>query len=847
MGEVHLAVHLPTGSRRAVKTLQTGDVEYALRFQREGEAMARLDGHPHVVRIHDSGRVNTTFYLGLELMAGGSLAERLRGGPLPARDAAALVRDLAEGLAHAHAYGILHRDLKPGNVLFDESGNAKLTDFGLAKIVGLKSLTATGAMLGTPAYMAPEQINDAASADERADVYGLGAVLYACLTGAPPFRGTSAIMVMKTVLEQPPTSPRGLAPNVPRDLEAICLRALAKTPAARPESATALAESLTAWLETSESGERSVLPLAIGAVLIGVVLALAVYSYPRSKAPLPMPSPNRFVEPGETPVKPPVKHPWPLDTWNASGQFTPEHVTASHWIDMEARSADGERTLRAFATLGHPDSQRELALTLLKDQPRLAFELLRAALSQGHREAATDFAMAHMDLAELPPQTGLLVASHDALFKAGFVRRDPQLAVTFAKLGAAGTGRMGKLARALLESLGAGPSTRNEGRLWERARRGLLSPGSSPLDAWRATLAARCAKDEAARPVEPVAPTIEDGKGYGPRRLRLEGQERRAFSELFARRGHPSALRHMGEYCMGVYDNRPPRPGRALQYFTQSLLAGEVRAARQLVRAYTPKEPGQSIFWGIGEDLGVTPNLKLAVALLVLEGSVGKLQGPSAVAFEKMVNALGSRPSVPDAWRQVRAALALTAEEAALDRLIENNSGQAIRAALSESEVSALELEVKATNTEGVTRLGHTFAEERALGWEPRAIYCWLTASRAGDPDASFQLARLACRWGLSVLTPAPRAGYRRIRELARGEGWGAALELVRMFAGHDANWAFEPDPALAGAWVRIAQELAKTGEQRTLLQQERQGLKVPATRAEAWRIVRTRKVVVRD
>lgn len=189
MAEVYLAEDPATGAHYAVKLMAQPSAELALRFQREAEAQAKADAHPNVLKIHAWQQTPEGMCLIMEYASGGDLQQRLANGPLAPLEAAALVRDLAGGLAHVHRVGVLHRDLKPANVLFDERGVPRLSDFGLARVEGAESLTATGAMMGTPAYMAPEQASSE-SVDERADVYGLGALLYHCLTGQPPFSST---------------------------------------------------------------------------------------------------------------------------------------------------------------------------------------------------------------------------------------------------------------------------------------------------------------------------------------------------------------------------------------------------------------------------------------------------------------------------------------------------------------------------------------------------------------------------------------------------------------------------------------------------------------------------------
>ena len=231
------------GAELALKLLALGEEpELASRFVREAELLARVDRHPNVLRVHSAGQAGPYLYLACELAPGGDLSGRLRAGPLEPAAARTLVRQLAAGLAHVHAAGIVHRDLKPDNVLFTERGPA-LADFGLARPLDRSSLTATGAVLGTPAFMSPEQARGEA-AEERSDVYALGAVLYACLTGQPPHQAPTLLGLLNEITSADPSPPRRLRPEVPRDLEQVCLRALRREPQERYASARALEEAL---------------------------------------------------------------------------------------------------------------------------------------------------------------------------------------------------------------------------------------------------------------------------------------------------------------------------------------------------------------------------------------------------------------------------------------------------------------------------------------------------------------------------------------------------------------------------------------------------------------------------
>ena len=212
------------------------------RFLAEADAIARLQ-HPNIVTVYEVGEHDGLPYLSLEYIAGGTLADRLAGVPQPPRAAAALVVSLAGAVQYAHDHGVVHRDLKPSNVLLASTSIPKITDFGLAKQAEL-ALTATGDILGTPQYMAPEQAGGKRTVGPSAGIYALGAILYECLTGRPPFRGATVLETMNQVQSLPPVSPRQLQPKVPRDLETICLKCLEKEPARRYASAAALADDL---------------------------------------------------------------------------------------------------------------------------------------------------------------------------------------------------------------------------------------------------------------------------------------------------------------------------------------------------------------------------------------------------------------------------------------------------------------------------------------------------------------------------------------------------------------------------------------------------------------------------
>jgi serine/threonine-protein kinase len=253
MGVVYLARQVRLNRVVALKTILAGvhaSGTALARFLVEAEAAAAVQ-HPHVAQVYDVGTHEGQPYFALEYCPGGTLAGKLAGTPLAPAEAARLVQLVARAVQAAHDRGIIHRDLKPANVLLAADGAPKVADFGLARRTDLDTgLTATGAVLGSPSYMAPEQARgDIAAIDARTDVYGLGAILYECLTGRPPFRAASVLETVAQVLNDDPPALRVLVPGVPRDLETICLRCLQKDPARRFATAAALADDLQRWAD----------------------------------------------------------------------------------------------------------------------------------------------------------------------------------------------------------------------------------------------------------------------------------------------------------------------------------------------------------------------------------------------------------------------------------------------------------------------------------------------------------------------------------------------------------------------------------------------------------------------
>jgi eukaryotic-like serine/threonine-protein kinase len=254
MGVVYKARQVRLKRLVALKMIRAGRTGEAVRvrFRSEAEAVARLQ-HPNIVQVYDVGEFEGELYCALEYLAGGSLDRRLAGTPLSAMPAARLVELMARAIHAAHEQNLVHRDLKPANILLadislsPETWTPKVTDFGLAKFLDADApgLTQTDAVMGTPSYMAPEQaLGRTAEVDRAADVYALGAILYECLTGRPPFKAASTLETLTQVRSQDPVPIRSLQPGVPRDLETIAMQCLRKEPARRYPTALHLAEDL---------------------------------------------------------------------------------------------------------------------------------------------------------------------------------------------------------------------------------------------------------------------------------------------------------------------------------------------------------------------------------------------------------------------------------------------------------------------------------------------------------------------------------------------------------------------------------------------------------------------------
>lgn len=214
------------------------------RFRQEAETAANL-AHENIVKVWDASINQPPYHIAMEFLEGGTLSDRIESGPLPVGEAVKIMIAVCSALEHAHQRGVVHRDIKPANIMFDGKNRPVVTDFGIARAASQTRLTATGASFGTPDYMSPEQARGAA-VDHHTDIYSLGVVLYEMLTGRPPFISDSPLVTMRQIIDDPVPPPSLLNPLIPKSLESVVLKALAKAPEARYQSGAAFADDL--WL-----------------------------------------------------------------------------------------------------------------------------------------------------------------------------------------------------------------------------------------------------------------------------------------------------------------------------------------------------------------------------------------------------------------------------------------------------------------------------------------------------------------------------------------------------------------------------------------------------------------------
>ncbi|MCO5168668.1 MAG: serine/threonine protein kinase [Planctomycetes bacterium] len=445
-GTVFRARHVELGRLSALKVIARGglDARRRRRFEREVEALARLD-HPAIVKVHAPYEHEGSLAFDMELVDGQPLDERLdRGGPLPWREAVALVASLARAIEHAHEHGVLHRDLKPGNVLLRADGRALIADLGLSRLTDQSSsLTMAGAPIGTPCYMAPEAF--AGESTPQVDVYGLGAILYQCLTGRPPFLADSlpALLHQVTRGQCEPTA----APGAPAALEAVRACAMAVRPERRYATAGALADDLEAVLAgratSASSTVRLVLPrtglpagvLVAGLAALGLLVAVAAVALR-----------------GPRPDAPPQEEPSP--------------VTLAQALDALARGAHREAALSIATRAARQDEGRaalDEAITRAPASPHL--RLARAAADRAARRPLDADDLLRAASASPDPLLVEALAQHAAdVGLAGGARLDAARALAAAH----------PASRAAATLLGLGALRRRRPR---RARRGGGGPG----------------------------------------------------------------------------------------------------------------------------------------------------------------------------------------------------------------------------------------------------------------------------------------------------------------------------------------------------------------------------------
>jgi serine/threonine protein kinase len=360
------------------------------RFRREASALGRLQ-HPNIVQVFEVGEHQGKPFFSLEYCSGGNLDQYLRGTPLPPREAAALIETLARTMHAAHQQQVVHRDLKPANVLLASGGREppehpqrllsggsrppladfvpKVTDFGLAKrLDDVAGPSVSGAIMGTPSYMAPEQAQGRSKeAGPAADVYALGAILYECVTGRPPFKAPTQFETLLQVLNEEPVPPRKLQPKMPRDLETICLKCLAKERACRYATAEELAEDLRRFLEGKPIEARPVgrlerarmwarrKPVAAGLLALGLLLGTALPAYFAIKPRNAIPTRSELVH-------------------------NPKLLLA--WIDHMEPNEAAAALVEAMAMMHDSEARQNLAWCLFRVTPRMEPEDAAATLTR---------------------------------------------------------------------------------------------------------------------------------------------------------------------------------------------------------------------------------------------------------------------------------------------------------------------------------------------------------------------------------------------------------------------------------------------------------------------------------
>ena len=448
MGEVWLAAHQELESYYALKLInevQAADDDGVRRFQREVEAMAAVDRHPAIVRIHSAGVApDGRPYYAMEYVTGRSLKDALREG-LPLEEALDALEQVADGLGWVHAHGIVHRDVKPENVLLTDEGGARLTDFGLARLdaaAAADRLTRTGEIIGTPVYMAPEQLDRTrGEVGPHSDVWSLGTILYELLTGTPPYMAATSLEVYQKLMERAPipppsTRPRGGEPPLPA-LDAVCLTALQHDPARRYGDGAEFLAALRAARggEADATGGSPLLKAVAGVAAVSLVLAaLAVGKRALDRGPAPDAGPAQRVasSPG---IRSGAFGPGGSDP-RGSGpddpvSAAPREVTspAQRLAAARAQAAQGQLQ-QALATLGAPADEASFVRAEAQAVIRLGGPLADALALLACAEAGNDPAAATRAeaLLESVPEAQGSPAAQEARARAALLRGDPDSA-----------------------------------------------------------------------------------------------------------------------------------------------------------------------------------------------------------------------------------------------------------------------------------------------------------------------------------------------------------------------------------------------------------------------------------
>jgi tRNA A-37 threonylcarbamoyl transferase component Bud32/tetratricopeptide (TPR) repeat protein len=400
-GVVYLAHSSHLDRQVALKVMldpELADPEDRARFLLEARVAAKLHS-PGIVKVHDLGEDAGRLFFVMDYCPGQTLSQALAAGPLPPREAARIVAELARSMTTAHSKGVLHRDLKPGNVILDaETGKPQITDFGLARDRSLlRSMTRTGDVLGTPLYMAPEQIRGAKGLDHRADLYALGAILYRCLTGEPPLQATNFYQLSQLIQRVVPTPPSQLRREVPRSLDAICLRALAKEPDERHPTCEDLADELEAYLEgravpglgVSSSHRRGQVVLAVVALTLVAAAALVAVALLRAGRRSPLAAAQTPTAPQASPT-----------------EATPAPTTPESPLALLERAHRQRRDLEPYAAVAQTLAQAVSEAQRRQDSDLIAearFAQAQLQLARGRFEEAweTAEALGHAEAALL--------------------------------------------------------------------------------------------------------------------------------------------------------------------------------------------------------------------------------------------------------------------------------------------------------------------------------------------------------------------------------------------------------------------------------------------------------------